>query len=83
MLSSPHENFKYHWISTTHLNPVHKFLLLADHHVSCIMGNDLLQSYEYLYPPITKHLPSKEKKEKEEKRCTVFKIFVTCCLTKS
>ena len=47
------------------------------------MGNDLLQSYEYLYPPITKHLPSKEKKEKEEKRCTVFKIFVTCCLAKS
>ena len=62
MLFSPYENFKYHWISITHLNPVQKFLLLADHHVRYIMRNDLLQSYEYLYPPITKHLPRREKR---------------------
>ena len=76
MLFSPHENFNYHWISITHLNPVHKFLLLADHHVRCIMRNDLLQSYEYLYPPITKHLPRRKKKEEEEKRCIVLFIFL-------
>ena len=67
MLSSPRENFKYHWISITHLNPVHKFLLPADHHVRCIMGNDLLQSYEYLYPPITKHLPRRKKRRRRRK----------------